>query len=460
MCGIVGMAGAIGGKEETALKQLLIVDSLRGVDSTGVAVIPRTNGDPKIAKQVGNPFELMEHKTFERAMAGANRAIIGHNRFGTVGGASRANAHPFDFETVVGVHNGTISNKHRLDGGNDFVVDSAAIFNHIDKHGVKDVVDKVVGAYCLVWWDKYTDEINFIRNSQRPLWMVYSEDEKNLFWASEYWMLSSVLSRNDIKFGKIEQLPVDTHVRVHVDLTGSLSKASATVMEQPFFQNNVQTQTGFHGTNHQITPPIVKPKLTGVPSMGGAPKNNGVVPVTTVSNVSQTKGSPNFLSGSKGVSLEILSHCENDGWGGSYLSCFSEQWKYASIRWYYPRNTVVDDYIGEFIIADIGPRIDRGAHPSFYKVVSSSVKMIEDVGDPVAEVVEEESTIGELFPDSRGRMIDEIDWLNKHGTCDWCSDVVRPQDPHAFSSAGQVFCRSCMKSDDVKEYAHLTTVKA
>lgn len=474
MCGIIGAAGNLGAKEETVTKQLLIVDALRGVDSTGLAIIPRNNGDVKISKQVGNPFELNEHKSFDKAFQGVNRAIIGHNRWGTMGGNTRANAHPFEFDTVVGVHNGTISNKWALDEGHSFGVDSAAIYNHIDKKGIKDAVNKIVGAYCLVWWDKYSDELNLIRNKERPLYTTYSADEKVLFWASESWMLDGILHRNGIDRGEIKMIPVDTHITIAVGKDGSLGKPRAVHMAQPFFvQGGGQTATSFQGTSASKTTTVAedhKPKLTIVPKEVGDSKNVWVAPVSAAASSSNTqpstppiRSSSTSLAGSKQVSLEILSHCENDGYGGAYLSCFDEDHKYATIRWYYPRNTNVDDYIGEFITADIGPRIERGPHAAYYKVNSMSVVLIDPVQEAAIEELEEEQELSrfapKMFPDARGKMLTKEDWEKKHGTCDWCSVSISPTEGHAFSSAAQCFCKDCMESDDVKQYAHLVSVK-
>ena len=94
MCGIVAVFGDISIKVEQAFKQMLIMDSVRGLDSTGVAVIDR-NGDVSVIKEVGNPFYLLDSDLFDKAMRGSHKGLIGHNRAATTGKILRKNAHPF-----------------------------------------------------------------------------------------------------------------------------------------------------------------------------------------------------------------------------------------------------------------------------------------------------------------------------------------------------------------------------
>ena len=207
MCGIVGVAGKIGKAERDAFRQLLIVDSVRGSDSTGFFAI---NGDEThVFKSVGDPYYAMESKLFEQTLLKAGNVLVGHNRYATTGRVVRRNAHPFDFEHVVGVHNGTLKNKWALPDGHTFDVDSEALYHGFNTSSPEEIIPKVEGAWSLVFWDKAKKELCFLRNDQRPMTYCLSEDKKTMFFASEGMMLHWILSRCGIKFTEIKSTAVD-----------------------------------------------------------------------------------------------------------------------------------------------------------------------------------------------------------------------------------------------------------
>jgi hypothetical protein len=112
------------------------------------------------------------------------------------------NAHPFEFEHVVGVHNGTVLkwSLKDLHGYEDFEVDSQIIYSHLSHSGlIEDVWKDADGALALVYWDKRTKKLNMIRNKERPLWVAYSGDNKTVLWASEVGMLYAAANRNGMR---------------------------------------------------------------------------------------------------------------------------------------------------------------------------------------------------------------------------------------------------------------------
>lgn len=214
MCGIVGVVGKIGKKERDAFRQLLIVDSLRGADSTGFFTVK--GNDVGVFKAVGDPYMAMESRAFDRELIKSSNILVGHNRFATTGKVNRKNAHPFEFDKVVGVHNGTLKNKYALRDGNTFEVDSEALYNSFNVIGADATIPQVEGAWSLVWWDKVEKELCFLRNDQRPMCVALSEDRKTMFFASEAGMLSWILARNDIKIGDIKATAVDQLYKLKV----------------------------------------------------------------------------------------------------------------------------------------------------------------------------------------------------------------------------------------------------
>ena len=218
MCGLVGVAGDISKKDEKAFEMMLVLDSTRGPHSTGVLSVPRYT-PPKVTKVVGSPWELFANSNFNKMMGLGHRVLMGHNRYATKGAITNFNAHPFQFRDIIGAHNGTLRQQYLLDDYLDFEVDSENIFYDMQRNGAEATIPKIGGAYCLSWWDNAASTMNFIRNNERPLVLCASEDGKCVYWASESWMLSVALSKQGIKHGPIEELPVNQLTSFPVDKT-------------------------------------------------------------------------------------------------------------------------------------------------------------------------------------------------------------------------------------------------
>ena len=184
---------------------MLYMDVLRGEDSTGVAAITTTH-KVELYKSIGGTSELFyEHNKLARGKALTHLPVtcyIGHNRFATQGKITTDNAHPFEFDNLVGAHNGTVamSSLSTFVGYRDFDVDSQIIFSHLsDKKSVDEVWEKADGALALTWWDKQTEQLRVVRNKERPMTFAYSKDNKHMFWASEAWMIRVAAGRNGVE---------------------------------------------------------------------------------------------------------------------------------------------------------------------------------------------------------------------------------------------------------------------
>ncbi len=262
------MAGNITAKEEKMMKTLLILDSLRGLDSTGVASVGVDN--VLLAKSVGDPFQLFETRNFLEILKRRNFVLLGHNRAATVGKVTRANAHPFDFDTLVGAQNGTLTNKWELPSGNKYDTDTEALFHEIEEKGVKEAISKAKGAWALTWYNKEENTINFLRNKERPFNFAFSEDGKTIFWASELWMLQTAAAREDIKLKQPWVSNEDKHIAYVVPKNGEVfgKEEVQTVEGAPFHKitylpkshksNQDTTQTsssaGVDGINKNLLP--------------------------------------------------------------------------------------------------------------------------------------------------------------------------------------------------------------
>lgn len=208
MCGHVGVAGCLLTADEALMKRKLLLDYWRGMDSTGMAAV-RASKEVLTAKIASHPLDLFDMARFKTALNGiASRAFIGHNRAATRGKVNGHNAHPFTFGPITGAHNGTLSPVSFKDLttvlGEEFDVDSQAIFRAIEEFGIEEVVPQLVGAWALVWYDERDDTINFIRNKERPLWYGYTADKKRLFWASEWQTIDNATDMAATKYDLYE----------------------------------------------------------------------------------------------------------------------------------------------------------------------------------------------------------------------------------------------------------------
>jgi len=113
MCGIVGCAGTINKAAKDALAELLVIDSIRGAHSVGLAGV-RVSDEVNVHKKAMLPHDYLQTKGYQDMMLPIQKILIGHNRWATKGLVNNTNAHPFEFDGVVGVHNGTIRKPYLL----------------------------------------------------------------------------------------------------------------------------------------------------------------------------------------------------------------------------------------------------------------------------------------------------------------------------------------------------------
>lgn len=209
MCGLVGMAGNLNYQTNKMFRDMLIFDQVRGVDSTGLMFVPLGDSkNYKVEKVVGTPnylWDLGMSEIFSKAtdqVVSVPKALLGHNRAATVGAVGVDTAHPFEFEKLVGMHNGTLAYRNELDKLPEFKTDSQELLYTINNHGVDEAWKRFIGAAALVWWDKEEETVNFLRNKERDLFYAYSKDKTAVFWASEFWMIKIAAQRSRVELEK------------------------------------------------------------------------------------------------------------------------------------------------------------------------------------------------------------------------------------------------------------------
>lgn len=204
MCGLVALVSkkrnGFSREQEVIFSELLYLDYLRGNDSTGVFLV-QNNGDVMVAKEASRAVDFLETSEYKQVLNRAwsrGAALIGHNRKATRGNVNDANAHPFVVDdNIVLVHNGTMFSDHKKLA--DVEVDSHAIAHtiHEKKGDVSAALSSFDAAFALIWFDFENGVLNMVRNTQRPLHWIETENE--WVYASEAAMLNFVAERNKLK---------------------------------------------------------------------------------------------------------------------------------------------------------------------------------------------------------------------------------------------------------------------
>jgi predicted glutamine amidotransferase len=214
MCGIIGFYGNNNNQSQTSDKRRfmlegLYITALRGQESTGIAVLPKSKGeDPEIYKRALSGADFIEKKNTLRLLSNISSSygVLGHNRSSTKGAVMDENAHPFQYKHITLIHNGTVQNAEWLIQGKkcaaDNDVDSAKVAWAFSEAEPDDLLEKMHGGYSLVWWDARDATLHFARNTEKPMYWVVSENADTMYFASELGMLRMLVDRNDIKIKK------------------------------------------------------------------------------------------------------------------------------------------------------------------------------------------------------------------------------------------------------------------
>lgn len=207
MCGIVGVitsfSNGLSMGEADAFRDMLVVDSLRGFDSTGVMSI-NNEGSIFMMKDAINGASFVKHsdyREFHNEILREGMFVFGHNRAATRGSVTDKNAHPFVIDDKICLmQNGTYRGDHKKH--KDVEVDTEAVAHVIaDEPDIEKALQQINAAYAFVWYDMVNKKLNIIRNDERPLYIAYTTNG-SAFFASEASTILLAASRNNVSLKK------------------------------------------------------------------------------------------------------------------------------------------------------------------------------------------------------------------------------------------------------------------
>jgi glutamine---fructose-6-phosphate transaminase (isomerizing) len=183
MCGIAGYSLNDDSELDRtfAAQALLAGIAERGADAVGYAF--RSSGSVAVHKQRSGASALLDQVSVPED---ATQLLV-HVRDYTKGHPTiEANNHPVRHGSVVGIHNGIITNdeeifaRHRFARSEpDMTVDSAAIFALAERaDSLAEAFDELRGSMAAAWMDERRADVLFLaRGVSRPLWIGRGQHE-------------------------------------------------------------------------------------------------------------------------------------------------------------------------------------------------------------------------------------------------------------------------------------------
>ena len=222
MCGLVGIIN----REKTKLNsdklikvftQSLYCGALRGVHGTGILAVTAAAKAVYYKKALPSA-DFIELTKAKEIINGNNEFLCGHNRFATQGGHTAENAHPFYHGNVVMFHNGTLNTWKWMVKNKAFTVDSECLAYALSQEEDKvSLLEKIDGAFSLVWYDSLHKTLNFARNKERPMFFGVIKDSESLIYASEAKMIEWLAGRNGIELMDVLPTEVGKWIKIPLD---------------------------------------------------------------------------------------------------------------------------------------------------------------------------------------------------------------------------------------------------
>lgn len=163
----------------------------RGTHSTGIGLIDK---DAVVLKRAQKATSFVTEDIIKKALKMPARIMLGHTRAATMGAINDDNAHPFQEGTIIGAHNGIITNHADLDKSVN--VDSQAVIRALDseKNDYKKAFAMTQGSCALTWVDMRDPNVLHLVSHINPLAVAKISEIDTIFWSSEIEDLRIVLT--------------------------------------------------------------------------------------------------------------------------------------------------------------------------------------------------------------------------------------------------------------------------
>jgi len=173
MCGIFGYFGKIKDGKEAEVKNLMdalgVYSQRRGLDGSGYFL---STGSIDYNEKKALPWAYFRTSFMEEIITSA-RVFIAHVRAGSFGGVNDDACHPFVGDRYAMVHNGTSFESLGMAYDEsiqlEFGTDSEAIHKLMEKKGADENLFAKLSCYSIVYFDKQTGNIHFVRDSERVM---------------------------------------------------------------------------------------------------------------------------------------------------------------------------------------------------------------------------------------------------------------------------------------------------
>ena len=183
----------------------------RGDDAAGAAVVNK-EFSVSLYKNALPSTKVIGFRRWSRLLRAIGEptiGIMGHTRLGTHGDNSIKNAHPFQFDTVVGTHNGVIGNHERFGPQKPFDCDSANVIYRLGQLPAADwpdFLEVLSGSFALAFATK--DGFHLARNSSSPCELAYIEEFDATVYASTTYIIAAGARTGEVGCLIRETLPV------------------------------------------------------------------------------------------------------------------------------------------------------------------------------------------------------------------------------------------------------------